>query len=595
MDNIDSFSLNILGPEDLVGSGTNKVSMAYDLDEGIESDLTDDLTLDLSDEELLSLKDDYENEYSAYGGVIEARQKQNKQYLLGTQKRAGVANGKVAPSNLLFEATATFVPQALAKNPEPVVFSDNTEDGKKASGDIKTMLQFQALNLGLRQKLGLMVWHWGVYFTAVIKYGWDAKLNDITCEVRKPKNFLLDPGGYVDEFGDFCGWTGERIKSTAQELCDAFPDCADYVTDDVSGKMGTQVVRTEWWSADGSYCFVTFKEKVLAKHKNEFFSNGKEGQNHFAQPKKPLTFLSVFSMQEQPHDMTNLIEQNVSNQDRINNRDYQIEKNLAHGNNSIVVSDVSFTSETAHQAADALEQGDPILAGGDIDKAIKRIPANPLPNGVLESQNVDKDTLRSIYGTQGLTSQQNPEQTARGMILNQSHDSSRIGGGMGDSLEIVATSFFNWMLQLMYVFYDEKHYGAIMGSASAVDYVGLVLHGEPRKFIVMVTPDSMQPKDELSQVNQTIDLWKANALDPIGLFKGINDPDPLASAKRLVIWTSNPQLYLATYFPETQQQPDSANPPNVGELAPQVNTEPSTLSQEPASAQLSNVPLPPEQ
>ena len=68
-----------------------------------------------------------------------------------------------------------------------------------------------------------MVWHWGIYFTAVMKYGWDKETNQIKCEVRKPKNFLLDPDGYVDEFGDFCGWLGERTQCTAQELVDEFP------------------------------------------------------------------------------------------------------------------------------------------------------------------------------------------------------------------------------------------------------------------------------------------------------------------------------------------------------------------------------------
>jgi hypothetical protein len=590
----DAFQLNIEGVTDLVNSGTNKVGDNPQDQEGVIGEEVDALDLPMEDSELIALKKSWENIYGSYEGKITPRQKQNKAYLYGTQNN-GMArlNNKTVPSNLLFEATATFVPQALAKNPEPVVFSDNTEEGKLASNDVKTVLQFLAMTLGLRKKLGLMVWHWSTYFTAVMKYGWDNKTNQIIAEVRKPANFLLDPDGYVDEFGDFKGsFVGERIQSTFKELVDLYPKAKD--AQDEQTKDGTLVNRTEWWTDD--YCFTTYKDTVLDKHKNEYFNYEEDKPNHFAVPKMPYTFLSVFSMQEQPHDFTNLIEQNISNQDRINMRDMQIEKNLAHGNNSIVVSDVSFTAETAHQAADALEKGDPILAGGNIDSAIKRIPANPLPNGVLDSQQVDKDTLRSIYGTQGLTAQQPDENTtARGMILNQSHDSSRIGGGMGDSLETVATSFFNWMLQLTYVFYDEKHYAAIMGQASAVEYVGLQMVGHERMYVVSVSPNSMQPKDELTQVNQTLEMWKSQAIDPIGLFKGINDPDPMQSAKRLVLWTTNPQLYAQQYFPETaQQQPqDSAN---TGNPPDQVNPqqggmEAQTISAPPASASLSSVPI----
>ena len=592
-DELDSFKLNQAGVSDLVDSPINKISDQLKEQEGILGDEIDELELSMDDEELLRLKRSYENKYAQYEGKITGRQKQNKAYLSGTQTHLW-RNNKPVPSNLLFEATATFVPQALAKNPEPVVFSDNTEEGKKASNDVKTVLQFLAMTLGLRKKLGLMVWHWGVYFTAVMKYGWDEKTNQISCEVRKPQNFLLDPDGYVNEFGDFISWTGERIQSTAQELVDLYPKYKEYIKVEVGNKMGTLVVRTEWWTDE--YSFTTYKEKVLDKHKNEFFNYDTEKPNHFPTPKKPLTFLSVFSMQEQPHDFTNLIEQNISNQDRINMRDYQIEKNLAHGNNSIIVSDVSFTAETAHQAADAMEKGDPILAGGDIDRAIKRIPANPLPNGVLDSQNIDKDTLRSIYGTQGLTAQKPDENTtARGMILNQSHDSSRIGGGMGDSLETVATNFFNWILQLTYVFYDEKHYAAIMGQANAVEYVGLQMVGHERQYVVSVSPNSMVPKDELTAHNEAIDLWGKQAMDPITLFKKLDYADPMETAKQVALWVTNPQLYIQQMFPETAQaqQQDSANPNMPVGATPQQQggMEAATVSQEPASASLSNVPI----
>ncbi len=590
----DSFQLNIDGVTNLVNSGTNKYGDNSNDVEGIVSEEIDALDLEMSDAELIALKTSYENKYKPYEAKIEARQKQNKQYLFGMQKQGTSAlNNKTAPSNLLFEATATFVPQALAKNPEPVVWSDNTEEGKIASNDVKTMLQFHADVLCLRKKLGTMVWHWGVYFTAIIKHGWNKEINDISSEIRKPSNFLLDPDGYVDEYGDFKGWIGERCQVTAQEMIDEYPKAKEALGDDV--KMGTLVVYTEWWSADGKYCFTTYENTVLDKHKNQFFNYEEGKTNHFAIPKAPYTFLSVFSLQEQPHDFTNLIEQNIANQDRINARDYQIEKNLAHGNNSIVVSDTAFTVETAHQAADALEKGDPILAGGNIESAIMRIPANPLPNGVLDSQQIDKDTLRSIYGTQGLTAQQPDEQTtARGMILNQSHDSSRIGGGIGDALEQVADNIFNWWLQLYYVFYDEKHYAAIMGNGRAVEYAQIMMSGEERRFVVSVTPNSMVPKDELTETNQAIQLWESKALDPIGLFKRLNSPDPMEDAKRVSIWTTNPELYMQQYFPEATPPPvqDSANPPNPTDINQNIPPPDPNISQEPASASLSNVPLP---
>lgn len=595
---LDSFALNIAGVENLTGSPMNKLGDAIHDQEGIVGDEIDELELDMNDEELLALKKSYENKYAPYEGKIAPRQKQNKAYLFGTQKHInGMLGSKTVPSNLLFESTATFVPQALAKNPEPVVWSDNTEEGKLASSDIKTMLQFHADVKCLRKKLGIMVWQWGVYYIAGIKHGWSKELNDIDSDLRKPANLIMDPDGYVDEYGDFTSWMGERVQKTAQDVVDMFPKHKEYITADVGNKMGTLIVYTEWWSADGSYSFTTYKEKVLDKHKNEFYNYDKEKTNHFSKPKKPYTFLSVFSLQEQPHDFTNLIEQNIANQDRINNRDYQIEKNLAHGNNAIAVSDKFFTSETAHQAADAMEKGDPILVGGegDISRAIVRLPASPLPNGVIESQQIDKDTLKGIYGVQGIASQKPDENTtARGMILNQSHDTSRIGGGIGDALEQVADNIFNWWLQLYYVFYDEARYASIMGSGRAVEFVKLIMAGQQRHFVVSVAPNSMSPKDELTEMNQAIDLWKAQALDPITLFKKLNFADPTETAKQTAMWTTNPQMYMQMMFPEAQPQmpPNSPNPSNPLDGGQPTPPAPDLgLSSEPASASLSNVPL----
>lgn len=594
MENLDPFALNIAGAHNLIEDGTNKIASGFDNDEGIVSDELDLLELDLSDEELLTLKRGYENKSAPYTGKIEPRQKQNKAYLFGTQLGTSGLNFKTVPSNMLFQATATFVPQALAKNPEPVVWSDNTDEGKEASGDIKTMLQFHADTLCLRKKLGLMVWQWSVDFIAVLKYGWNDMgngLGDVDIQVRKPKNFVFDPDGYVDEYGDYQGeYLGERIQTTAERLIELYPSSKEYITKDVGGKLGTLVQRTEWWN--NKYCFTTYKEEVLDKHKNQFF-NYDDKPNHFAIPKMPYTFLSVFSLQEQPHDFTNLIEQNQANQDEVNSRDLQINKNLAHANNSLVMDDKSFTMETARQGAKALEDGDPILGPKD---SVQRMPAPPLPPGLLDAQERNKQSLLAIYGVQGVTAQPDDQDTtARGMILNQSFDNTRIGGGVGDSIEQVADNAFNWLLQLYYVFYDEAHYASIMGQMRAVEYTKLTMADTNRHFVVSVQANSMKPKDEVSERNEALELFKSQALDPITLFKRLDFPDPMETAKQTALWITNPQLYIQQMFPELtpQQPPDSPNPPNPTDVTggQPGGGAPPTLSQEPASSQLSQVPL----
>lgn len=606
--NEDSFLTNILGVANLIESDDNKTLIGAADEEGIASDYEDVLELPMDDAELITLKEEWEGKSNGYLPKVKARWEKNKIYYQGKQRAVTGSVDRVVSSNLIFEAEETFIPQALSKNPEPVVWSDNTDIGKDASNDIKTMLQFHADQLCLRKTLGVMVRHWSIYFIGVVKHGWDAKMHDIELDVRKPANFILDPDGYIDVKGNYCGaFLGERIESSAKDLIDLYPSKKDYILVKCNGKLGTSVVRTEWWTDD--YYFTTFLDEVLDKHKNEYFNYdvttkgvdayGLEtktvtpGKNHFAVPKMPYTFLSVFSLQEHPHDVTNLIEQNISNQDRINDRDDQISKNLRTGNNSIAVSGVSFNVETARQAAIALENGDVVLVpDGQVDSAIKRLPANEIPAAVFTAQENDKVALRQIFGTQGLTASPNTgeDTTARGMILNQSHDSSRIGGGIGDALEQVADNIFNWWLQLYFVFYDEPHYGAIMGAGRAVEYVQLINSDINRRFVVSVSPNSMQPKDEITEQNLAIDLANKGWLDPINLFKKLNYPDPMQTAKMVTIFRTNPQMYMQMFFPESAVAPQGGdtNPPD---LNAQGGSSPQSLGAPPANADLSQVPI----
>src|ERR1700734_3407400 len=442
----DAFDANIAGPMTLVSDPTNKVGMSDDVEEGVVGDYEDVLDLPMSDEELLSLRDEYEAKSNGYYPKVKARQQKNKLYLKGKQRNFTSNEDRVVSKNLLFEATATFVPAALAENPEPVVYSDNSDEGKAASNDLKTMLQYHAKILAFRQKLGIIVWQWSEYFTGGVKYGWETLIEpqtgedkgDVTIELINPENLVLDPDGYVDEFGDFKGWLGIRIEKPASWWIDTFPQHKIFFELKANMKLGTRLVGTEWWSGDDKFCFTTMQDQVLDKHKNEFFNYDEGMPNHFAAPKKPVTLFSVFSLQQEPYDFTNLIEQNIPNQDRVNDRDEQITKNLPSGNNAVAISGQSFTSETAEQAVQTFsEEGFLLVPDGNMD-AVKRIPASALPSGILETQESDMQALRSVYGTSGLVPNTNPDEAVRNNIMNEQHDSTRIGGGVGDRLEKTA-------------------------------------------------------------------------------------------------------------------------------------------------------------
>lgn len=612
IDQLDGFATNVFGVANLIESPINKIERNVDdqaIGEGVGI-----LDLQKTDEELLKLKDEWQSKHDGYYPPIQSRTKLNKLYYQGRQHGAGVYNKHGVSSNLIFEAEETFIPQALSRNPEPVVYSDNSPEGIQASNEIKAMLQYKADTMVLRQKMAVCLRQWSFGFLGIVKHTWSKKDNDFETRPVDPDNCVYDPDAYIDETGRYIGdFFGEKIMIKASKLIEKFPSKKDYIVLKVNGKLGTKVVYTEWWTDE--YCFYTFGREVLDKKKNWYFNyditeiNTPEeqmaynlepksvtpGKNHFATPQMPYSFLSIFSDQSQPHDLTNLIEQAIPNQDRILERDYQITRNLATGNNSIIFDDKKFNEVTGRQGAKAIEDGQPIL--GPVD-GVRRLPASPLPTGIMEAQETDKQMLRQIFGTYGITPQQQTSQTtARGQILNQDQDTSRIGGGIGTALEQFGDNIFNWCLQMMYVFYDEPHWGAAIGTDKAIQVVKIINSDINRNFVVSVSPGSMLPKDEVSLQNMASTLWQEQAIDPLTLMRMMPNlfPDPNVSAQLLMAYKTNPIAYAQMIGVQAQQavQPGGTGISNQEQSLqqPQPQGPPTVAGPPPSSGALSEVPI----
>jgi hypothetical protein len=237
-----------------------------------------------------------------------------------------------------------------------------------------------------------------------------------------------------------------------------------------------------------------------------------------------------------------------------------------------------------------------------------------LPADVFNQLEIAKNDLKSSWGIQGIASDQpNEDQTARGMILDQANDTTRIGGGIGASIEQVADNVFNWLVQLYYVFYDEPHFAAIMGNAKAVEYITLTSQMLDRQLIVSVSPDSMKPKDEITNLNLAQALFDKGAIGPKTLLKMVDFPDPDESAADGVMYRIDPMGYFQLNFPEyaarlqqQQQQNQMLDAQNQAQATgmstaakaantpPEETTEPpKKVTKDPASAALSQVELPP--
>lgn len=568
----------------------------------------------LDEDEIIELVSQWKRTYSVYYDPIDKSQQLAFAYWIGNQRGEQTTNSnlttetKDVTDNLIFEAVETFLPIATRANPDPLVSADPSDMGQQVSKDVKVALVNWADEQKLRRKLARMTRHWVIYRLGASKISWDVRTKTIKLDTRNPRRMIFDKDGYIDEGGRFVGeYLGEKKKETAQTLCEMFPAKKEYIVAQCKGKMGTKLEYFEWWYR-GTDNFYTLEDEVLGKYKNPNWNYDGEvtetepetgaevtvpvqGTNHLKEPQAPYIFLSVFSTGLHPHDETSLILQNISIQDLINRRYRQLDRNIEGMNNGMVVSGKAFTEEQASQAASALRRGVAIrVPNGDVREAVSRFAAPPLPSDVPENLQDARAELRNIFGTSGSTpSGVQKEDTVRGKILVNQQDSSRIGGGITEQIEQVADTIYNWVVQMMFVYYDEEHFVTTAGAQGGMELVTLKNDKFPllRSLNVTVKEGSLVPKDPLTKRNEAIDLWSANAIDPVNFYKALDFPDPANAAQQLILWqlfqkgAVSPQAYLPSF--KVDAGAGGAMPPPQGVGGPAVS--PPLTSPPPEGAQ----------
>jgi hypothetical protein len=535
----------------------------------------------LGEEEILKLVSEWKGTYSVYYKDVEASQKLSFEYWLGKHRQEGGLDSPNTTDNLIFEAVETFLPIATRANPDPLVNADPSPIGQKLAKDIKAALVSIADKQKLRRKLARMTRHWVIYKVGIIKIGWDPVTQEITTDVVNPKMMVFDKDGYWDEGGRFRGeYLGEKKRATVQKLIELFPEKKEKILEK-SRKKGTKLEYFEWWY-HGTDVFFTLEEIVLGKFKNPNWNydipeqeadpetglggvQETPGVNHFKKPEAPYMGLSIFSTGLQPHDETSLVTQNIPLQDMINRRYTQIEANVKGMNNGIVVNGRAFTEEQASQAASALRRGVairiPSPTGGNVQNDVARLQSPGLPGDVYVNLRDAREQLRNIFGTSGSTPEGTKAQdTVRGKILVNQMDASRIGGGVTEYIEQVADSIYNYWVQMMYVYFDQEQFITTTGLQGGTELIALKNSAFPllKSLNITVKEGSLIPKDPLTQRNEAIDLWSANAIDPISLFNKLDYPDPVGAAKQLIIWqmvargAMPPQAYIHDFGPAAQ-------------------------------------------
>jgi hypothetical protein len=554
--------------------------------QGIVSDKMPELTLDMPDEDILKLTAKWKKGWDDSSAKQDWKKQgeENEKYWLGKHHQ-GPADDKDRPmvDNLIFESLETYLPQATRRNPEPIVSLDASEKAEDGTEDpvktryvskIKGKLADIADKKKLRLKLKRGARHWSIYLLGVAKFGWDLDQNMPAVRIIRPTKIILDPEATIDEDGYSGDYIGEYRKLSADKILKIIGvqedqtnpedgkvtqkgngDAVNKINETVKENTATSLQFIEWWTAE--YVCWEFDKTILFKKKNPHWNYDQQqpgqptsqvddygvetqtpgepqdipGINHFTIPKMPYEFLTVFNLGDQPMDKTSLIGQNLANQDLINKRNKQIDKNADRMNGGMVVSleRSGLTSTQAKGVSEAIRKGGVVvIPAGSPKEAIDTYQTPALPPDVFGQLNDTRARLRDIFGVKG-SSQAGlqGEDTVRGKIISRGLDTDRIGGGVTEYLEQFADDIYNWCVQLLYVYDD------------AFQFLG---GGVPPKIVVSVKEGSLLPKDSMTIANQALELAKMNKISNLDLYKILEYPNPEELAANVWLEVNAPQL-----------------------------------------------------
>lgn len=469
-----------------------------------------------------------------------------------------------------------------------------SDGGRQYAQAIQLELGEVADDINLRLKLKGAARNHEIRLVGVLKMGWDIDEDRPSVEVMRPTKLILDPGAVTDEMGYRGNRIGEHRKEPAWHIIELIQktkggsaDSIPYIKDLVKGDLETEVGFVEWWTPD--YVFWKCNSRVLWKRKNPHWNYDEEeakteaenapeaptatevgegeqgaapsqegapatpgvpqigegeapeaapapelkkGVNHFKTRKMPFVLMAIYTLGKQPVNVTSNISQNLANQDLINKRIRQIDRNADNANNGMVVSLArsGLTKDEARNVTIALRNGGVVaIPDGAPQEAIYK-PANSELPVYIYNQLVDtRNRVRDIWGTRGSSPAgiQN-EKTVRGKLVVQGLDTDRIGGGISEYLEQMSDSVYNWLYQLLLV-YDDR-------------FVEQISNGTPLpRLKITVKEGSLLPKDSTTIANQAMTLAQEGKMSLVDLYERLDYPNPKELAANVWLEANAPE------------------------------------------------------
>jgi len=461
--------------------------------------------------------------------------------------------------NQVYVAEEAIVSYLTARNGEPEVFpAQDTVRSKVFAKDLEKALTALADKIKLQQKSESSVRNALNKRLGLVYFYFDPEMGDngeICCEAVDPDTVVVDKHA---KLGENPKYICRFFKMDVNEILSRWPSKKEEVFRSLGIVRGTPKqldevvnVRGVWLThydkkfqkQEGVVYY--FNDVVLEKSKNPNWLYADKGRNFLSAPLKPFIPLNFDNDGNHYIDVTTPIEQAATMQSVLNKRGRQLMEVADKANGLLVVSsDSGLTKDDLQNMT-----GDPNqrliikTAGQSARDMVYRVDPPVIPQFLMADKVDLRTQLHSIAGTPseftGGSDGSDEEKT-----LGQSQMKKNQASGRQDlfarSIDRFNTDVYNFMVQMMVVWYTDKHMFTYNGGDGEFDYVVMNRELIEDGIVVNVKSGTNLPFDKERQQYVALAMAKMKLLSPLDIYKMLSIPNPQQVYDNYAKFTADP-------------------------------------------------------
>ena len=430
--------------------------------------------------------------------------------------------------NQLYIAEQAIIAYITAQEPRPEVSpAQDTPKSKIFAIDLEKIMQAWGLKVALRQKFEAAVRNALNKRIGLIYFEYDVNENEILPIALNPEDVIIDKNVRQGENPAFIR---RLLKMSINEACNRWPEKQKDIYRTTGIKRGTSkqldqiiVINEDWVTHyDKDYTpqeavVYHFGDLVLEKDRNPHWMYARKNKNFLPAPRKPFIPLNFDNDGSHWIDQTAAIEQAGKIQLILNKRGRQLMEVADKANGTLVIDTASGITKADSQDL----TGDPnqhiVIApppGKTNSDVITRLDPPVIPDFLFQDKLDLRTTVHAIMGTPSEFSGSNdgdPDRETLGEAMMKKNQASGRQDLYVRSIDRFAHELFNFLVQMMVVWYDEQHFFVFNGGDGEFDHLVISRDLIEDGIAVNVGSGSTLPFDKQRQEAVVLQLLKMGA------------------------------------------------------------------------------------